>query len=136
MKKFDLATIAAAIAFVVGIALPPATPALAQPGWLVCGKTAVTPAGAIGILYKMRARDESDNLMCKKFLKEASDKIELDKKLSKLQWTTLDNRDCEEAGFTYKSANSEHDMCKHMQDKTPYFVQMSKANNSTAYTKQ
>jgi len=136
MRKLNISTLIAAVAFVGGITVLPASPALAQSGSRLCGKTALTPSGAIGILYEARDDDKSYSKQCSEAINTADEKIKADAKLSMLTWTTQSKATCESVGPMFQSGNSEQDMCKNMEAKKGYLVTMTKSTNSTDYAKQ
>lgn len=136
MKKLNIVSVAAAIAFVGGIAVLPASPALAQKGSRLCGKTAPTPTGAIGILFEVRMDGADYPDGCKTLVDKVSNWIARTPDLASLQWTTRYNKSCEEVGAMFKSGNSDVDMCEpYMTAEQGYQVVKTNSTNSTTYVK-
>lgn len=117
-------------------ALLPAAPALAQSGSRICGWTAATPDGAIGIVYEARQHDASYSRQCDEAVSTIKGKIDSDAKLKSLTWTKKYKETCESVGGLFVSGNnSSSDMCDKMEAKVAYTVQKSKSQNATTFTK-
>lgn len=135
MKKIGITTLAAAMALSGGLTVLPATPAFAQAGSRLCGYTAATPSGAIGILYEARQDDASYSYQCDEVVKRVLADIQHNKQLNKLTWKKQYKETCESVGAMFVSSNSPADMCENMEAGRPYQVTKTNATNSTAYDK-
>lgn len=135
MKSISITTIAAAIAFVGGMAVLPASPALAQSGSRLCGKIATTPTGAMAILYEAREKETSYSEECQKAEEKAAASIQANPKLNQLQWANLHKEVCESVSdrLTEKTV---HDICDYMEARTGYLVTYTKSTKATSYEKQ
>jgi hypothetical protein len=132
----DMRTILAISLMLPAAALLPAVPALAQSGSRICGWTAATPGGAIGILYEARQDDASYSRQCDDAVSKIKSKIDSDAKLNTLTWSKKYKETCESVGALFISGNNPgSDICDKMEAKAGYTVQLSKSAGTTTFTK-
>lgn len=117
------------------VSVVPATPAMAQSGSRLCGWSAPTPTGYIGILYEARQDDASYSQQCDEAVDEINSEIKSNPNLKSLTWTKHYKATCESVGEKFMSSNSPKDMCDKMEAKKGYQVVKTTSTNSTTYTK-
>lgn len=136
MKKFGITTLTAAIALSGGLTVLPASPAFAQSGSRICGYTAKTPTGALGLVFEARQDDAGYSMICDKAVETVWKKIQSNPQLKQLTWTKQYKATCESVGGMFMSSNSPQDMCDKMEANESYQVTKSASTNSTTYAKQ
>jgi len=138
MKKFtgfSMSGVIAAAVLSASLSVVTAGPAMAQSGSRLCGYTAPTPTGYIGILYEARQKDAAYTQACSQAISSINYKISRTSELKSLNWTKHEKATCESVGKYFMSSNSPQDMCDKMQAKLSYQVVKTNATNSTVYTK-
>lgn len=136
MKKIGIISLAAAVALTGSMTVLPTSPAYGQSGSRMCGWTANTPSGVLGLLYEARDNDASYGKQCDEAISKMWDSIQKNPQLKALSWTKRRKETCESVGGAFMSANSPQDMCDMMEAKVGYKVTKNKASNSTTYEKQ
>ncbi|MFN3314149.1 MAG: hypothetical protein ACK46Q_11875 [Hyphomonas sp.] len=138
MKKFtgfSMSGVIAAAVISASLSVVTAGPAMAQSGSRLCGWSAPTPTGYIGILYEARQKDASYTKQCNEAIDKINATIQGNPQLKALTWTKHNKATCESVGNSFMSSNSQQDMCEKMTAKEPYQVVKTNATNTTTYTK-
>lgn len=136
MKKFGTAALAAAVALTGSMTVLPASPAFAQSGSRMCGYSANTPSGALGLLFEARQDDAGYSYKCDQAVSKIWRDIQSNAQLKQLTWTKHYKETCESVGGQFMSGNSPQDMCDKMEANQGYKVTKTNASNSTTYEKQ
>lgn len=139
MKKFtgfSMSGVIAAAVLSASLSVVTAGPAMAQSGSRLCGWSAPTPTGYVGILYEARQKDASYGKQCSEAISSINSTIQGDAQLKNLTWTKHEKATCESVGSHFMSSNSQQDMCEKMEAKQPYQVVKTNASNTTTYTKK
>ena len=139
MKKLTSISVSGALAAAVlagALSVVTAGPAMAQSGSRLCGWSAPTPTGYVGILYEARQNDATYNMQCDGAISKIQAKIKKDPQLKSLTWTKHEKATCESVGGFFMSSNSPQDMCDKMEADHAYQVVKTNSSNSTTYTKQ
>jgi hypothetical protein len=136
MKKISITTLAAAVALSGGLTVLPTAPAFAQSGSRLCGFTAPTPAGTLGLLFEARQDDAAYSYICDQAVAKMQRTINTTPQLKSLTWTKHYKETCESVGGAFMSSNSPQDMCDKMEANQGYQVTKTNSSNSTAYVKQ
>jgi len=139
MKKFtgfSMSGIIAAAVLSASLSVVTAGPAMAQSGSRLCGWSAPSPTGYIGILYEARQKDATYTKKCNTAIDDIYGKIQSNPQLKNLTWTKHNKATCESVGGNFMSSNSPQDMCQKMSANNAYQVVKTNASNTTVYTKQ
>lgn len=131
MKNITATTLAVAIALSGGLTLLPASPAFAQSNSKLCGYTAVTPTGTIGLLYEGYTPNSSYMKQCDLAVARIWKKIQNDPQLSQLTWTKQYNKRCEEVGVNFVTAQTNSDICDMMASKLYWQVTKTTSTDTT-----
>lgn len=133
MKNISVTTLAVAIALSGGLTVLPASPAFAQKGSKLCGYTAITPTGAVGLLYEARQEDNSYTNQCDNAIKKIWTDIQNDPQLRQLTWTKQYKQVCEKASENFATVKSGGDLCDPMVAKIFYQITNTKSSDTTTF---
>ncbi len=139
MKKLTSISVSGALAAAVlagALSVVTAGPAMAQSGSRLCGWSAPTPTGYVGILYEARQKDSSYSKQCSEAISQINSTIQGDPQLKSLTWTKHEKATCEDVGGHFVSSDSPQDMCDKMEAKQAYQVVKTNSSNTTTYTKK
>jgi hypothetical protein len=135
MKKFNITTFAAAVAFVGGIAVLPASPALAQSGSRICGKITNFETNGSTAYYayitEVRQKSSSYDDDCKTAKTTAQQLINKHGE-QYLTWTDINKDTCEDVGLNFESTVVPRDMCQKMEANISYKAQKLKRDAASS----
>lgn len=135
MRRYYTKTIAIALAVSWCVVALQASPAHAQSGSRICGYTASTPTGAVGLLLEARIGDNDYNKQCDDAISESWNTIQNDAQLKQLKWTRRIKNACEDIGVIFKTSKITSDICDPMNSKELYKVTKTTSLDSTTLEK-
>lgn len=132
MKKITLPVFVVAVVLSAGSMVAPATPALAQSGSRLCGKTTTQMPGipAFGYLTEVRQKDTAYKSLCAAAIRTARDAIKKNPQWKNLKWTKHHTETCESVGKLFQSSNSPEDMCDMMRANEDYEIYKTTGNRT------
>ena len=130
---------AAALALASAVVTFTAGEANAQKGSRLCGYVAVATPMKIGLLYEARQKDASYKKQCSEVISKMGNEIKKDPTLSKMVWTKIDKKTCEDVGkmglaYTNDKGVLQNDICEKMEAKKAYKV-IKQGKVATTFTK-
>lgn len=134
--NYCVKTLAAGIAITGGLVVLPATPAYAQSYSRICGYTATTSTGAVGLVYEARTEDNSYTKQCDDALTSIWSTIQKDASLKQLKWTKHYKNKCEDVGALFVTSKVGSDICDPMEAKQHYKITKTTSSDSTTFVRQ